>query len=96
MEGSEICQALRSLLLWRYTVNCMYKFMPNLNPKTEQLSSFPLLGEAEGRLSRKQIQVKPEQEVYDFLMSLPVEERVSLMRKALRDAVKTYQSASSP
>lgn len=70
--------------------------MPNPNPKTDQLSRFSLVGDAEGKLSRKQIQVKPEQEVYDFLMSLPVQERVSLIRKALREAVQTYQSLSEP
>jgi hypothetical protein len=68
--------------------------MPNPTPKTDQLFSFPLVGDAEGKLSRKQIQVKPEQEVYDFLMSLPVKERVSWMRKALREAVQNYQSLS--
>ncbi len=70
--------------------------MPNPTPKTNQLSSFPLVGDAEGKLSRKQIQVRPEQEVYDFLMALPVKERVSLIRKALRDAVQNYQSLSEP
>jgi hypothetical protein len=68
--------------------------MANLSPKTEHLRKFPLVGDAEGKLSRKQIQVRPEQEVYDFLMSLPVKERVSLMRKALREAVQNNHSLS--
>lgn len=70
--------------------------MPNPSPKTDNLSNFPLLGDAEGKLSRKQIQVKPEQEVYDFLMALPAKERVSLLRKALREAVQTYQLSTEP
>jgi hypothetical protein len=70
--------------------------MANPSPKTDHLTRFALVGDAEGKLSRKQIQVKPEQEVYDFLMSLPVKERVSLMRKALREAVQSYQSLSEP
>lgn len=70
--------------------------MPNPNPKIDNLSNFSPLGDAEGKLSRKQIQVKPEQEVYDFLMALPVKERVSLVRKALREAVQTYQPSTEP
>ncbi len=70
--------------------------MPNPTPKTNQLSNFSLVGDAEEKLFRKQIQVKPEQEVYDFLMALPVKGRVFLIRKALRDAVQSYQFLSEP
>jgi hypothetical protein len=69
--------------------------MSNPQPNISGLSSFSRFGKAEGKLSEKQIQVRPEQEVYDFLMSLPTKERVSLIRQALREAVQTYQSSSS-
>ena len=67
--------------------------MPNFSPKTEQLKSFQPVGETEGKLSRKPLQFVVEQEIHDVLAALPKEQRISLLRKWVREGVQSLQES---
>lgn len=60
--------------------------MANKNPKLENLTPFQPKGEKP--LSSKPLQIRVDQDLYDTLMSLPKDKRLSLLRQWIRNGVE--------
>ena len=66
--------------------------MANKNPKLENLQSFKPQGE---KALSKTIGIRVEQEVYDQLMSLPRERRLTLIRQWIKDGVQNLDEQTA-
>lgn len=73
-----------------YTVNrsntCVWLKMANKNPKIENLTPFKPKGEKP--LSSKPLQIRIDQDLYDTIMSLPKDKRLSLLRQWIENGVE--------
>jgi hypothetical protein len=63
--------------------------MANKNPKIENLTPFKPKGEKP--LSSKPLQIRIDQDLYDTIMSLPKDKRLSLLRQWIENGVEALE-----
>ena len=67
--------------------------MAEKNSRLQNLKPFKPIGDKP--LSKSQIQIRVDQDVYDKVMSLPKQKRLTLLRKWIKDGVESLEQENT-